>query len=237
MHHGVGKPVGKPGEVETILPTNLGSASARRAYSRQQIPATLKPRVGGSWIHSKYCAGVRDRQLVAINADEPHIGSVCRLLFVGSPAAIAGLIVPFGIIALDRKASRALTHVGNEVKEGIAPTSADSDALEAVVLVRRMARMGAPPEHGSPSVITGMDRGSFGASNISSYQLLDALASATGCLSEAKASTAARDFLSAIAHAHPGGAGPPVRSSVDHEQISEAHSKHVDRFHSHGNPQ
>lgn len=216
------------------MPTNSILSPQWRTHCTQQGPTAAKSSVCCGLAYSKMLAGIRDGHAYPVDVDDPDIRSVRSLLFVSGPSAIAGLIVSVGVVALDGESSRPIAHICDEIEKRISPALANRYSLASIVFIGCVGSVGASPNHGAPSLMARMNRRPFGVSNIPANQLLDTETSAADSLPKTKASSTARYLLPAITLAYPGSNGSSIRSSLDHEQISEAHSKHVDRFPCHG---
>lgn len=78
--------------------------------------------------------------------------AISRLLGLGRPFAVPGLIVPVAVDAVDSHSVRPCAHVGKEIPEG-QPPFADSDAPAAISRIRGVPRVIAPGHHPVPGMM------------------------------------------------------------------------------------
>src|ERR1700674_1542412 len=103
-----------------------------------------------------HCRQRLDRRRPLASVTSPPRPPVRGLLFRGRPTAIAGLIVPIVVDAVDRMLIRARPHVGKEAfKAGqatltAAPAGTDRDAATAVVGEMIAVPIGAASHHAAP---------------------------------------------------------------------------------------
>ena len=80
------------------------------------------------------------------------LATVVSLFVPSSPTAVAGLVIPAWVNAVDGQSCRGLAHVGKEIDEVEPPTAYD-DAHASVILPAFMVRIGAAADHIRPNII------------------------------------------------------------------------------------
>lgn len=89
----------------------------------------------------------------AVMSEDAIVGPVVLLDPHRRPAAVAGLVVPTRVDAVDGQPGRLLAHVGEEAFKGLAPFRGHGNALGAVLMKARVARSVAALNHAPPRPI------------------------------------------------------------------------------------
>lgn len=104
------------------------------------------------WMQAVFLAPLRHCFALSMQLINNIPASVVRLNELRRPSAIAGLVVPVVVDAVETKPIRTGAHIGEEVLES-APRLMDGDASSAVPIVLLVSRTRTPINHRSPRVV------------------------------------------------------------------------------------
>ena len=88
----------------------------------------------------------------AIVRDRSVCHGVSGLLFLGSPSAVSGFIIPIVVNSIQSHSARTLPHIGEEVCE-VCPSIANRYAPTTIPVVRNVVFVPAPHPHRRPALI------------------------------------------------------------------------------------